>query len=154
MALPCAALEGTSCSIYAHRPGACRAFECRLLARAGRGEIGVEQALAIIADTRARIDGVRRRMAALGLSDDRLPLRERYADAVALAAETPANPTCRRTRRALEAAMAEITQILEAEFLGGAPTTLTDTTRRAERDRRLRRTPAGVGRPAPCAKLG
>jgi len=117
MALPCAALEGTRCSIYAHRPGACRAFECRLLTSAGRGEIGVEQALALIADTRKRIDGVRRQIAALGQADDRLPLRERYADAVALAAETPADTTSRRRRRTLEATMAEITRILEAEFL-------------------------------------
>jgi hypothetical protein len=117
MALPCPALEGTRCSIYAHRPGACRAFECRLLTRAGRGEIGVEQALALVADTRRRIDGVRRQMAALGQADDRLPLRERYTDAVALSAETPADATSRRRRRTLEATMAGITRIIEAEFL-------------------------------------
>jgi hypothetical protein len=28
---PCAALRGRRCSIYAHRPGCCRTFECKLL---------------------------------------------------------------------------------------------------------------------------
>lgn len=116
MALPCPALDGTRCSIYAHRPGACRAFECRLLTRAKRGEVTVEQALALIASTRTRIDGLRRQIAALGQTDDRLSLRERYADAVALA-ETQANATSRRRIRALEATMAEITRTIEAEFL-------------------------------------
>jgi len=120
MALPCPALEGTRCSIYAHRPGACRAFECRLLTKAERGEIGVEQALALIADTRARIDDLGRQMTALGHADERLPLRERYTDAVALAAETPADATSRRKSRALEATMAEIARIIETEFLDGS----------------------------------
>jgi len=117
MALPCPALDGTRCSMYAHRPGACRAFECRLLTRVERGELRVEQALALIASTRKRIDGARRQMAALGQADDRLPLRERYADAVALAAEAPAAAEARRRRRSLEATMAGITRTIEAEFL-------------------------------------
>ncbi|MEM7392524.1 MAG: YkgJ family cysteine cluster protein, partial [Verrucomicrobiota bacterium] len=28
---PCRALNGTRCTIYKHRPGCCRTFECRLL---------------------------------------------------------------------------------------------------------------------------
>lgn len=119
MVLPCLALESTRCSIYAHRPGACHAFECRLLKRAERGEIGVEQALALIADTRTRIEAVRRQIAVLGQADGRLSLRERYADAVAMAGETPTDTTSRRRRRKLEATMAEVTRIIETEFLDG-----------------------------------
>jgi len=98
-------------------PGACRAFECRLLTRALRGETGVEQALAVIADTRTRLDRVRRQIAALGQTDEGLPLRERYADAVARAADAPGDAASRRGRRTLETSMAEVTQIIETEFL-------------------------------------
>src|SRR5262249_54395118 len=42
---PCAALRGTRCGIYAHRPKCCRAFECGLLQNAQRGAVSVEHAL-------------------------------------------------------------------------------------------------------------
>lgn len=41
---PCAALKGTRCSIYTHRPGCCRTFECRLLQEVKRGIVTVESA--------------------------------------------------------------------------------------------------------------
>jgi Fe-S-cluster containining protein len=41
---PCAALNGTRCSIYMHRPGCCRTFECRLLQEVKRGNVSVESA--------------------------------------------------------------------------------------------------------------
>ena len=34
---PCAALGGTRCGIYAHRPKCCRMFKCQLLQSAQRG---------------------------------------------------------------------------------------------------------------------
>ena len=42
---PCAALKGTRCRIYEHRPGCCRTFECRLLQEVKRGVVGLEAAL-------------------------------------------------------------------------------------------------------------
>src|SRR5262245_27190516 len=52
---PCAALRGTRCGIYAHRPKCCRVFECHLLQNAQRGGISVERALAQIADAQEQI---------------------------------------------------------------------------------------------------
>jgi uncharacterized protein len=46
---PCAALKGTRCSVYVHRPGCCRTFECRLLQEAKRGTVSVDSALEKIA---------------------------------------------------------------------------------------------------------
>jgi hypothetical protein len=52
---PCAALAGLSCAIYAERPAGCRRFECRLLGALGEGEVGLEEALEVVADARARV---------------------------------------------------------------------------------------------------
>src|SRR5437773_4567821 len=52
---PCAALRGTRCGIYAHRPKCCRVFQCHLLQNAQRGAVTVERALEQIADTREQI---------------------------------------------------------------------------------------------------
>jgi len=118
MVLPCLGLDGTHCSIYAHRPGACRAFECRLLKRAERGEVAVERALALIAEARQRIAGVRRRIESLGRIDGRLSLKERCAEALSQSDEARPAAAIRRKQRALEAAMTEVTRLIEKEFLG------------------------------------
>ena len=52
---PCAALRGTRCGIYAHRPGCCMTFECRLLRDVRRGAMNVARARGHIADARQRI---------------------------------------------------------------------------------------------------
>ncbi len=39
LALPCAGLRKTRCSVYAHRPQCCRTFECRLLQETERGTV-------------------------------------------------------------------------------------------------------------------
>src|SRR2546425_7913714 len=52
---PCAALRGTRCGIYTHRPKCCRMFECHLLQNAQRGAVTVERALEQIADAREQI---------------------------------------------------------------------------------------------------
>ena len=49
---PCRALKGTRCSIYEHRPGCCRTFECRLLQEVRRGAVSVEEALGKIAEAK------------------------------------------------------------------------------------------------------
>ena len=84
---PCAALQGKRCGIYAHRPECCRTFECRLLQDARRGAVSVRQAVEQIAETLKRVGRVRKLAAELGQRDARLPLKERYADALALAEE-------------------------------------------------------------------
>src|SRR5258708_19074466 len=52
---PCAAVRGTRCGIYAHRPKCCRVFECDLLQNAQRGAVTVERAIEQIADAREQI---------------------------------------------------------------------------------------------------
>src|SRR5580765_7960843 len=57
--LPCAALRGTRCSIYEHRPECCRTFECRLLQEARRGTVSVARAEETIVATLATIARVK-----------------------------------------------------------------------------------------------
>ncbi|MBX3472647.1 MAG: YkgJ family cysteine cluster protein [Planctomycetes bacterium] len=52
---PCAALEGTRCSIYAARPASCRRYTCLLQAALAEGEVDLDEALAVVAEARARL---------------------------------------------------------------------------------------------------
>jgi Fe-S-cluster containining protein len=111
--LPCAALRGTRCSVYAHRPSTCRQFECGLLQRVRRGEVAVARAVARIVSARAQADEVRALLAEVEHRPRRLPLRERCADA----------QTSRRTQAlglgpALGAAMARLERTIARTFLG------------------------------------
>jgi uncharacterized protein len=72
---PCRALTGTRCGIYAHRPGCCRTFECRLLRDVRRGAVDVERAGARIAETLKRIHRLRKRIARPGRRDGRAAAR-------------------------------------------------------------------------------
>jgi hypothetical protein len=114
--LPCGALRGTRCSIYAHRPECCRTFECRLLQSARRGAISVEQAREHIAEALSRIGRVKELMAQLGQHDRRLPLRERCAEVLARSAG--ASPEVKRKRAELEAAMSAVEGLIQKTFLG------------------------------------
>jgi Fe-S-cluster containining protein len=117
--LPCRALKGTRCSIYLHRPGCCRAFECRLLQETRRGAVEVEQALATIADARSRIAHIRKLIAALGGTRERLPLNERGLETIAQSEERDDDPESERTRRELQAAMGSLDRLIHDRFLGG-----------------------------------
>jgi uncharacterized protein len=113
---PCAALRGTRCSVYAHRPECCRTFECRLLMRARRGEVGVDAALSRIAETRALVRKARRLLARLGHADAELPLLESCAEAMAEAPATGAAAT--RARAELAKTTAALERAVRGEFLG------------------------------------
>lgn len=115
---PCAALQGKRCGIYAHRPECCRTFECRLLQDVRRGAVGVEQARKLIAEALKRVRRVRELAAELGQRDARLPLKERCADALALADEAGADPRLNRKRAELEAGMAAVEELIRRRFLG------------------------------------
>jgi Fe-S-cluster containining protein len=116
---PCPALQGTRCSIYAHRPRCCRTFECQLLLDARRGAVAVDVAQEQIAEARRRIRRVREMLVQIGEGDARLPLKERCAEALA---GPPATPEIRRRRAALEAAMSAVETMIWETFLGsGAP---------------------------------
>ncbi|NOT35642.1 MAG: YkgJ family cysteine cluster protein [Candidatus Eisenbacteria bacterium] len=120
MLLPCAALKGTRCSVYAHRPACCRTFECGLLQRTRRGRVSVESALVHITEARRRIGAVHRLLESLGDSHPQLPLKERCAEL--LATEPRGGSTDRRRRTALEARLGEVEALIRAQFLSAEGT--------------------------------
>lgn len=112
---PCRALRGRRCAIYAHRPGGCRTFECRLLQDVRCGAVGVERAAEKITDTLQRIGRVRARLARLGRYDGRLPLGESCAEV--LARDPDLVPRVNRQRAGLEIAMSAVEKSLRRTFL-------------------------------------
>jgi hypothetical protein len=113
---PCAALRGTRCGIYAHRPKCCRVFECHLLQDAQRGAVTVERALEQIAGAREQIRQVRAMLRRLGNRDEDLPIKERCAET--LAADGGTSSEAIRARAELEAAMATLENTIWNTFLG------------------------------------
>lgn len=113
---PCAALRGTRCGIYAHRPQCCRTFECQLLQDAQAGAVSVAAAEGKIAEALRRIRRVRELLAQLGEGDASLPLKERCAEA--LAGDAEAGPEVKRKRAALAAAMSAVETMIWETFLG------------------------------------
>ena len=116
LSLPCAALQGRRCGIYAHRPECCRTFECALLQDARQGAVSVERALELIAEALQRIARVRALMAELGYRTRRLPLRESCAEA--LAKDAKAGPDAKRKRAELEAELSAVETLIQETFLG------------------------------------
>ena len=114
---PCGALKGRRCSIYPHRPDCCRTFACRLLQEVERGTVGVERANEKIADVLKRIERVKELVVQLGTGDERLPLTEHCAEALALS--EAADPAMNRKRAELQAAMTAVERLLQATFPGG-----------------------------------
>ncbi len=115
LSLPCAALRGTRCGVYTHRPRCCRTFECRLLQKAERGAISVADALAQIAHTRAHVNRVETLLARSERRRPALPLAERVADVVAAAGDPASGPG--RAAAALTAAMRDVNQAIRTVFL-------------------------------------
>ncbi len=113
---PCAALQGTRCGIYAHRPMCCRTFECQLLQDAQDGSITVERATEHIADAKREIQRVRDLLVQLGDREVRLPLKERCAEA--LAGEAASSAEVNRKRTELEEAMSAVERTIWQTFLG------------------------------------
>jgi Fe-S-cluster containining protein len=113
---PCAALRGTRCGIYAHRPKCCHVFQCDLLQSAQRGAVTVERALEQITDAREQIRRVRALLGRLGNRDESLPIKERCAET--LAAEGGMSSESIKDRADLEAAMAKLEDTIWNTFLG------------------------------------
>lgn len=113
---PCAALRGTRCAIYAHRPNCCRVFECDLLQNAQRGAVTVERALEQIADARDQITNLRALLTRLGNRDESLPIQERCAET--LAEEGDASARTIEDRTELESAMTRLENTIWNTFLG------------------------------------
>jgi uncharacterized protein len=116
---PCRALKGTRCSIYQHRPDCCRTFECRLLQEAKLGVVTVEQAKEKIAESLERVKRVKVLIAQLVHADERLPLKERCGEALALSEDAAADPETDQKRDELESAMTSLEKLITATFLRG-----------------------------------
>ena len=116
---PCGALKGKRCTIYAHRPDCCRTFECRLLQEVKRGVVGVARAQAKISDALQRIERVQQLIVELEAGDERLPLKERCAEALSLAEEITADRGKTRKHAELQAAMTAVERLIQETFLGG-----------------------------------
>ena len=117
LVLPCRALQGTRCSIYAHRPRCCRTFECHLLQNVRQGTVGVDRAAALIAETRGRIARVKELLTDLEPRPSRLPLAERCAEV--LTEEAGSSPEAIRKHAELKAAMSATEDLIRKTFLGG-----------------------------------
>ncbi len=115
LSLPCAALRGTRCGIYAHRPGTCRSFECRLLRDVRGGVVGVEQAGERITEAQKRIGRVKRLLVPFERGVSPLPLKERCAEA--LARDARVGPNATRRRAELESAMLAVESLIATTFL-------------------------------------
>jgi hypothetical protein len=59
MWLPCGKLEGKCCTVYAARPGGCRAFVCALGAKLTRKEVSLDDAKAQVREMLARLAALR-----------------------------------------------------------------------------------------------
>ena len=114
---PCACFEGKLCRIYAERPIRCRTFECRLLARAQRGEIETAAALRAIRQVRRDANEVRRLLRQLGQTDEQLPLNQRYAKMMAKPIDLAGDEGVIEVRSELMLAVHRLVQALERDFL-------------------------------------
>jgi len=112
---PCTALRARRCTVYAHRPGCCRTFECRLLRDVRGGAVASAQALEHVREARSLVRRAEALLARLRAGRPRWPLGERVATALSApatgASALRAQTELHATHRALEA-------LLRAVFLG------------------------------------
>jgi Fe-S-cluster containining protein len=113
---PCAALDGTRCSIYEKRPAICRTFACQLLQDVENGDVPLARARELVTDTQKRIRRLRELLAEAGQRDVRLPLKQRCKRAIAALAGESGD--AKRTRSELNSAMSAIDEIIWQNFLG------------------------------------
>ncbi len=116
---PCRALKDKRCSIYRHRPDCCRTFECRLLQEVKRGAVTVERAKEKISEALTRIERVKELIVQLAPGNERLPLKERCMESLALSEEAAADPEMNRKRAELQSALTSLESLIEGTFLGG-----------------------------------
>ena len=117
--LPCAAFKRKRCSIYPHRPDCCRTFECRLLKQVESGAISIDRAEEKIGNAFKEIARLKVLMAQLGQRDERLSLKERCNEALALSSDLTDDPQMSRKRGDLKIAITRVQNMLQNTFLGG-----------------------------------
>jgi hypothetical protein len=117
---PCAAFKGKQCSIYPHRPNCCRTFECRLLKQVESGAMSIERAKEKIANALKEIGRVKVLIAQLGQRDERLPLQERFSEALILLSDITDDPQTNRKRADAKIAITRVENLIQQTFLNGS----------------------------------
>jgi Fe-S-cluster containining protein len=94
---PCSALERCKCTVYADRPQGCARFVCMLGAALSDGEVGFDEASAVVAQAQALRDAINRLVPGIGTPIGRARQYEERGPDSTRAVEV------REARRALEA---------------------------------------------------
>jgi hypothetical protein len=114
---PCDCLVKGLCSIYAHRPKRCAAFDCGLLKRVQREELSAVAALKKIAEAKRRAAEVLKLVRQLGNKDESLPLNQRYSAVIAQPIDMSADEAEIERRGELMMAVSKLTDVLGRDFL-------------------------------------
>jgi hypothetical protein len=114
---PCHCFDGQLCNIYANRPRQCRAFECGLLKRVQAGAMSPETALKKIAAAKKRVAKVERLLLALGESDEKRALIQRYTRAMSAPTDLSAGKDAASLSGKLLLAYDELMRALQRDFL-------------------------------------
>ncbi|MFT5125936.1 MAG: Fe-S-cluster containining protein [Kiritimatiellia bacterium] len=114
--LPCTALRDKRCSIYQHRPGHCRKFECRLLQDAQEGRIELQAAEQVVETALTQTRDLRALCRDLGGPSEDLPLKMRCVEVLALPIDC-ADDTANAKRGELVRAMDAMARLLSEHFV-------------------------------------
>lgn len=113
---PCAAFQGTHCSIYTVRPERCRLFQCRQLKRVLAGEITEAMALERIREVQQRVAHVNDLLQQAGESNGEGPLAKRCENIMAEWTDPAPDADARELRQRLTSSLQELDTMLDEEF--------------------------------------
>lgn len=113
---PCPAHTDCSCRIYDHRPTRCRLFECRQLQRLNAGEITEPAAREKIRATKTLVAEIESLFTTLGEKHPERPLSKRHEHIESEPLDPTTDPAIVEKRTRLNQAMAELTELLNADF--------------------------------------
>jgi hypothetical protein len=114
--LPCSSFSAGCCSVYADRPGVCRAYRCLLLRRHDAGDISRDDAQALIGRVLALRDRVRAGLTACVEPDELLTLDDLYALMMAKFEAEPDRTAALRERGQLLLEFVALRRILARAF--------------------------------------
>lgn len=111
---PCAAHQGTHCSVYQHRPTRCRLFVCRQLRAVEEGRLSEAAALEKITEARRRVEGLHALFREAGDTRERKALATR-CETLLTPPLDPA-PKAMEFRERMTSAMRELEDFLREYF--------------------------------------
>jgi len=114
---PCAALcTDRTCQVYANRPKQCRTYECMIFKRMQSGELAPGTALRAVTNARRQANRVRRLLRALGDTDEKRSLGERFFRMQCRMEEKPADAPALATFADLSLAVHRLKLLAHAKF--------------------------------------